>query len=67
MNRTLRDSVNIATILSRIYRTNDVWTMKSFSWGVTLKKLLRYWNETWYLCSYQCRYFYVDQKRSWFT
>ena len=28
----------------------------------TLKKSLRDWNETWYLCSYQCWYFDVDRK-----
>ena len=74
MNRILRNSLNIAKILSRIYSPHDgifvCWFVnkherwKSFSWGggFTLKKLLRYWNETWYLCSYQCWYFDVDRK-----
>jgi len=75
MNRFLRDSLNITKILSRSYCTYDgIFVVVDWSTnmndervslgggGFTLKKLLRDWNETWYLCSYQCWYFDVDRK-----
>ena len=39
-----------------------VWVYSGMEERLTLKEPLRDWNETWYLCSYQCWYFDVDRK-----